>query len=91
MPHRSPPEVTHEENYQMWPIHDDPEVREITFGNVAPLPPGWHVIQLDSGHYMGVHEDDIRETSITVNRFHARKWCFDAAARDCVTSEGAQS
>lgn len=64
----------------MWPISSDE--REITFGNLPPLPTGWHVIKLDSGHYMGVHEDDIRETCITVNRFHARKWCFDIEAKE---------
>jgi hypothetical protein len=70
----------------MYPIQSDE--REITFGNLPPLPPGWHVIQLDSGHYMGVHEDDRRETPITVNRFHARQWCFDIEAAKTQSSEG---
>jgi hypothetical protein len=39
------------------------------------LPEGWRVVQLDSGHYMGT--DGNLETPITVNRFHARKWCWD--------------
>ena len=65
-----------------WPIQPSCDEREILFGGLPPLPAGWHVIQLDSGHYMGVHEDDIRETAITVNRFHARRWCFNAAERE---------
>jgi hypothetical protein len=62
-----------------WPVHSECGEREILFGALPKLPEGWHVIQLDSGHYMGVHEDDIRETAITVNRFHARKWCATIA------------
>ena len=53
--------------------------REITFGALPQLPDGWHVIQLDSGHYMAT--DGNRESAITVNRFHARKWAFDIAAK----------
>ena len=52
--------------------------REITFGCLPSLPKGWHVMQLDSGHYMATNGD--KESSITVNRFHARKWAFDLAA-----------
>ena len=56
-----------------------PDEREITFGALPPLPAGWHVIQLDSGHYMAT--DGNLESSITVNRFHARKWAFTLAAK----------
>ena len=51
--------------------------RVISFGALRPLPEGWFVIQLDSGHYQAV--DGTHESSITVNRFHARKWAFQMA------------
>jgi hypothetical protein len=56
-----------------------PDEREISFGALPPLPVGWHVIQLDSGHYMAT--DGNRESAITVNRYHARKWAFDMARK----------
>jgi hypothetical protein len=55
----------------------DPLERVIGFGALPPLPVGWRVIQLDSGHYMAT--DGNRESAITVNRYHARKWAFDLA------------
>ena len=51
--------------------------RIIRFGKLPPLPVGWFVIQLDSGHYQAV--DGTHESCITVNRFHARKWAFQMA------------
>lgn len=55
------------------------EERIINFPKNQKLPEGWQVIQLDSGHYMGVSLDGKQETAITVNRFHARKWAIDLA------------
>ena len=51
--------------------------RIIKFGNLKPLPEGWRVVQLDSGHYIGTN--DYVDTPITVNRFHARKWAIALA------------
>lgn len=46
--------------------------RVIGFGGLPPLPPGWFVVQLDSGHYMATNGET--ESAITVSRFDARKW-----------------
>lgn len=51
--------------------------RIINFGRMKPLPEGWSVIQLDSGHYMATNGN--RESAITVNRYHARRWAFQLA------------
>jgi hypothetical protein len=51
--------------------------RIIRFGTLPPLPNGWHVIQLDSGHYIATNGST--ESCITVNKFHARKWAFQLA------------
>lgn len=51
--------------------------RVVHFGNLPPLPAGWFVIQLDSGHYQAV--DGTHESCITINRFHARKWALQMA------------
>lgn len=55
------------------------DVRTIAFGSLPPLPEGWTVVQLDSGHYMATNGNV--ESCITVNRFHARKWAFQLAAQ----------
>lgn len=52
--------------------------RVISFGPYQTLPPGWVVVQLDSGHYMGTNGQ--QETPITVNRFHARRWSWQMAS-----------
>ena len=52
----------------------------IKFGNLKSLPLGWCVIQLDSGHYIAMN--DVEESCITVNRFHARKWSFQMAEKN---------
>ena len=60
-----------EENVVSWPSH------------YTPIPKGYVVIQVDSGHYQGlkVSEDGgyTNESSQTVNRFHARQWTFEHA------------
>ena len=43
--------------------------------NYRPLPPGYRVIQLDSGHYLWVN-DDGEEGFISVNRFWVRGCAF---------------
>lgn len=50
------------------------DYRVIHFAPNQALPDGWVVLQLDSGHYIGSNGD--RDTPITVNRFHARKWAI---------------
>jgi hypothetical protein len=60
----------------------------IRFAPNQPLPEGWRVVQLDSGHYMGT--DGNLETAITVNRFHARKWCWDISDKRARSSTGAK-
>ena len=52
--------------------------RVMNFGNLPPLPTGWRVIQLDSGHYIAQCGDI--ESAITVNLYHARRWAFELAA-----------
>ena len=54
------------------------EERIISFGNLPPMPDGYYVIQLESGHYMATN--GTVESCITVNRFHARKWTFQLAS-----------
>lgn len=51
----------------------------INFGALPPLPEGWYVVQLDSGHYMAT--DGEQESAMTVNRFHARKWAIELGAK----------
>ena len=63
------------------------EERIINFGALPLLPFGWHVIQLDSGHYMAT--DGEHESAITVNRWHARKWAFQMAADQLLSVSGA--
>lgn len=58
----------------------DSEQRIIKFGSLKPaLPVGWYVIQLDSGHYMAINEDESCQSCITVNRYRARRWAFTLA------------
>lgn len=52
--------------------------RTIRFGNMKPLPDGWRVVQLDSGHYLGTN--GAVETPITVNRYQARRWTISVAS-----------
>lgn len=53
---------------------NDNECRVIRFAPNQPLPTGWVVLQLDSGHYIGSNGE--QDTAITVNRFRARKWAI---------------
>lgn len=61
-------------------VYDQFGNRIIRFGPNQPLPIGWLVVQLDSGHYMATDEE--KESAITVNRFHARKWAWDMATSE---------
>ena len=56
------------------PVADE---RIINFSPSQHLPDGWYVVQLDSGHYMATNGE--RDSVITVNRFHARKWAIQMA------------
>ena len=51
--------------------------RVINFSPSQKLPNGWWVVQLDSGHYIATNGQS--DSSITVNRFHARKWAIEMA------------
>ena len=51
--------------------------RIVSFGSLPPLPDGWCVIRLESGHYIA--SNGCIETCITVNRYDARTWAFDLA------------
>ena len=51
----------------------------VRFAPNQPLPEGWSVIQLDSGHYMATNGE--QESAITVNRFHARQWAWEIAEK----------
>lgn len=58
----------------------------VRFAPNQKLPEGWRVIQLDSGHYMDTNGR--QDTSITVNRFHARKWAIAIAATSSSSQKG---
>ena len=47
-----------------WPKHYD------------PLPPGYEVIQLDSGHYLWTHEESDLEGLISWDKYWVRRCAF---------------
>lgn len=61
--------------------------REITFpARCKPLPPGYRVVQLDSGHYVWM--TDTAEGLISVDRWWVRRCAFAHAAKSAA-KEGA--
>ena len=60
------------------PVEYTPVADERAIEFSQGLPPGWWVVQLDSGHYMATN--GTRDSAITVNRWHARKWAIQMAA-----------
>ena len=44
-----------------------------------PLPDGYRVVQLDSGHFMWETADGTRESGMDWNPYRVRRGCFDDA------------
>ena len=43
---------------------------------IQKMPPGYHLLQLDSGHYQWAHENDRDESSIHWNKWVIYRWAW---------------